>query len=87
MQAPENKRIIIRELQTYLAQSTDCMSDFLVVNGFGDRCYPKDTSDIFCDSTYRTSVLKTQTNELVVAYQKTALNSQGFKMKLKVSRY
>lgn len=86
MQAPKNMRIHITELQTYIAQSTDCMSDFLVVNGYGDRCYPKDNSEIFCDSAYRSSVFKTKTNELVVAYQKTALNSQGFKMKVKVSR-
>lgn len=86
MQAPGGKRIIIRELQTYVKPSTDCMSDFVVLNDNGDRCYPKDTSKIFCDSICRTNVLKTKTNKLVVAYQKTALNSQGFKMKLKLSR-
>ncbi|KAK4327777.1 hypothetical protein Pmani_001818 [Petrolisthes manimaculis] len=78
--APEGKQIEIKKLITKVKVNTECTSDFLLVNGDGDRRYPMDTSTIICDDDTRINHLTTNTNNLLVAYQKTGLDSRGFKM-------
>ncbi|KAK4317651.1 hypothetical protein Pmani_011273 [Petrolisthes manimaculis] len=78
--APEGKQIEIKKLITKVKANTECTSNFLLVNGDGDRRYPMDTSTIICDYDTRIDHLTTNTNNLLVAYQKTGLDSKGFKM-------
>ncbi|KAK4325869.1 hypothetical protein Pmani_003573 [Petrolisthes manimaculis] len=83
--APEGKKIKILTLLPKLLSSTDCTSDFLVLNGDGNRMYPTDSSYMYCDYTERSHFLTTNTNTLLVAYQKTDLNSKGFKLVVKAT--
>ncbi|KAK3894507.1 hypothetical protein Pcinc_001761 [Petrolisthes cinctipes] len=83
--APEGKQIEIKKLVTKVKANTDCTSNFLLVNGDGDRRYPMDTSTIICDYDTRNNCLTTNTNNLLVAYQKTGLDSKGFKMVIMVT--
>ncbi|KAK4322357.1 hypothetical protein Pmani_006871 [Petrolisthes manimaculis] len=83
--APEGKQIEINKLITKVKVNTECTSDFLLVNGDGDRRYPMDTSTIICDYDTRIDHLTTNTNNLLVAYQKTGLDSRGFKMVIRAT--
>ncbi|KAK3886889.1 hypothetical protein Pcinc_009001 [Petrolisthes cinctipes] len=85
-QAPEGKQIVIKKLVSKVKVNTECTSNFILVNGDGNRRYPMDTSIIICDYDTRIDHLTTNTNNLLVAYQKTDLDSKGFKMRLGLER-
>lgn len=80
MQAPEGERINVKRLVSKLTSEAECLTEYIMINSHGDRLYPVDTTQVFCDSTKRSNILTSNANELYVAYKRTEPNSRGFKL-------
>ncbi|XP_069939032.1 blastula protease 10-like [Cherax quadricarinatus] len=74
IEAPVGKRIIIN-MMTIIHQTRTCKTDYVVVNGRGDKTYPAATSKIYCGTHIRSF---TSTNNTVyIAYQGQKNRSTG----------
>lgn len=84
MQAPEGTQISVKSLDSKLTSDPECLTDYIMINSDGDRSYPVETTQIFCDTSRRNNILVSSSNELYVAYQATDSDSAGFKMVVQI---
>ncbi|KAK3891265.1 hypothetical protein Pcinc_004840 [Petrolisthes cinctipes] len=78
--APEGSNIQVKKLISRLKPSSDCMKDFLLLNGNMEKLYPPATSLQYCNKFNTMDVMTTDTNMLYVAYQKKRAKTKGFRL-------
>ncbi|XP_050704792.1 uncharacterized protein LOC126990276 isoform X10 [Eriocheir sinensis] len=84
IQAPSGSRVKVNEVTSRILGTTNCETDWLLLNGRSEKMYPSDTSLIICGNRVVPSPLISQTNEVYAAYQGTSSSSRGFTIKYTV---
>ncbi|XP_050705249.1 protein SpAN-like [Eriocheir sinensis] len=81
IQAPSGSRVQVDEVTSRIQSTTNCRSDWLLLNGRSEKMYPSNTSLIICGKKTVSSPLTSETNEMYAAYQGTSTRSRGFTLK------
>ncbi|XP_050704662.1 cubilin-like [Eriocheir sinensis] len=84
IQAPSGSRVKVTEVTSRILSTTNCETDWLLLNGRSERMYPSGTSLIICGYKVLSSPLTSQTNEMYAAYQGTSSSSRGVTIKYTV---
>lgn len=69
----------VDEVMPKVRKSSNCVKDWILLNGKSEATYPKDTSEIICGWDRVTSPMTSTTGEMYVAYRGSR-RSRGFQL-------